>query len=55
LEDPKFRDYQSSLNLLLSQPEILKKMSNPQRRSEDVASYREGYVQKMKKEVNIFF
>ena len=27
-EDPKFKDYQNRLNLLLSQPEILKKMNN---------------------------
>lgn len=27
-EDPKFRDYQNRLNILLSQPDILKKMND---------------------------
>ncbi len=43
IENPRFRDYQNKLNLLLTQPDIIKKMGNPiyrNKNSNSIFNYR---------------
>ena len=51
-EDPKFREYQNNLNLLLSQPEILKKIGRNSSFNQNII--KDADPQKIIKQVKVY-